>query len=330
MKNIYICHTQYHVLITILKTLKEKKAENEIILYTTIQEVEKINERLENLKIFEKVYIFNESDQIMRPIGEESKNQFDFRKKLKSTMKKYQDFFQILEDKEIYVFNDDSIIGNYLRFNKKEYNLIEDGLNCYQSIEKHYCFDRTLKERLKTFLNTPDTCFGKSKYVKEIEVNTKEGVKVYIKKKMRELPRNELFENLTEQEKKDIISVFLDNVELDTIQNATLLITQPLWKDGFLETEEKQIQIYQEIIQQYAKGQVIVKAHPRDEIDYCTNLDGSIVLKREFPVELLNFVGKARIERAITICSTAIDGIEFAKEKIKLGYEWMENYKNGK
>lgn len=147
---------------------------------------------------------------------------------------------------------------------------------------------------------------------------------------MRELPRNELFASLTEQEKKNIISVFLENVELDAIQNATLLITQPLWKDGFLETEAEQIQIYQDIIQQYAKGQVIVKAHPRDEIDYSANLKESIVLKREFPIELLNFVGKAKMEKAITICSTAIDGIEFAKEKIKLGYGWMESYKNGK
>ena len=330
MKKIYVCHTQYHVLITVLKVLKDTNTENEIILYATIQEVEEIKKRLEAIKLFEKAYIFKENDRVLKTIGENTKNQIEFRKKLKSEIKKYQNSLCILENKEIYVFNDDSIVGNYLRLNRKRYNLIEDGLNCYQSIEKHYCFDHTLKERIKTSLNTPDTCFGKSKFVKEIEVNTKEGITVYIKKKMRELPRKELFEGLTDQEKKNIIFVFLGDVELDTIQQATLLITQPLWKDGFLATEKEQIQIYQDIIKQYAKGQVMIKAHPRDEINYSENLKGSVVLKKDFPLEVLNFVGKANIDRAITICSTAIDGIDFAKEKIKLGYEWMENYKNGK
>jgi len=106
----------------------------------------------------------------MRIEGRKVKNQFELKKKMKDLVKEYKFALVMLEDKDIYVYNDDSIIGNYLRLNKIEYNLIEDGLNCYQNIEKHYCFDRTLKEKIKNMLNTPDACFGKSRYVKKIEV----------------------------------------------------------------------------------------------------------------------------------------------------------------
>ena len=80
MKKIYVCHTQYHVLITVLKVLKDTNTENEIILYATIQEVEEIKKRLEAIKLFEKVYIFKENDRVLKPIGENTKNQIEFRK----------------------------------------------------------------------------------------------------------------------------------------------------------------------------------------------------------------------------------------------------------
>lgn len=330
MRNLYICHTQYHVLITMLKSIKNREVENEIMLYSTIQDVERIKNELERKKLFKQVYIFDKSDDIMKSAAKKAKNQIDLKRKMKLILKEDDSSFECLQHKEIYVFNDDSIIGNYLRLNRKQYHLIEDGLNCYQNIEKHYCFENTLKEKVKNMLNTPDACFGKSRYVKRIEVNTKEDVSVYIRKKMCEVPRKQLFEGLTQKEKNDIISVFIEKEEWSNIKSATLIITQPLWQDGFLRTKEEQIKMYQSIINQYSKGQTIIKPHPRDEVDYAKEIQGSMVLKKEIPIEVFNFYGDMEIGRVITVFSTSLDMISFAKEKIKLGYEWMEKYKNGK
>lgn len=331
MNKIFICHTEYHVLIAMLKTLKNKDEKNEIVLYGTISEVDKLCKKLLKNNIFEKVYIFNYIDIDEYKKIPKGNNIFDRIIKNKKFINNNYNFGFLKEKNNIYIFNDDSIIGRYLRLNKIRYNLIEDGLNCYQNIDKHYNFNNDFKQKIKIMFNTLDCVFGKSKYVKQIEVNSIKNINLFVKDKFIEVPRKKLFEGLTEEDKNKILNVFVEEkINFFNTKSVSILITQPLYIDGFLDNYTQQVEMYKYILNKYGVGKIVIKPHPRDEIDYSNIIeDDVIILDRNVPIEILNFIDGIIVDRVITAFSTAIDGIDFCDDKIKLGYEWVKKYRNG-
>ncbi len=87
--------------------------------------------------------------------------------------------------------------------------------------------------------------------------------------------------------------------------------------------------MYKYILKKFEGKNLIIKPHPRDEIDYKKIFNDSVILKRTYPIEILNFVNNISIKRCITAFSTSIDGINFCEEKIKLGYDFVEKYRIG-
>lgn len=326
MKKIFICHTEYHVLISLIKNMhNDENEKNDIVLYGTLNDIDKTYKKVKETNLFNEVYLFNYKDTEEIAKIPETKNIILRRKRLKNVIRNSYDF-SFLNDKEIYIFNDSSIIGIYLRMLKTNYNIIEDGLNCYKNIQNYYKF-KSLKYKIKILLNDLTCSFGSSKYVKQIEVNSKNDIDVFFKDKLVEIPRKEMFSKLSKDEKEKIINVFLDKTLKLENTEISLLLTQPLYKDELLNSEKQQIDMYKYIIDTYMDGKIIIKPHPRDNIDYKQISNDYIILDNSFPIEILNFMNNISIKKCVTAFSTSIESIEFCNEKIVLGYEWVQKWR---
>ena len=111
--------------------------------------------------------------------------------------------------------------------------------------------------------------------------------------------------------------------------NYSVLITQPLSQDGLLSSDEEQEKMYKYIINKYLnKENVIIKTHPRETLDY-KNISNASVIKDKFPLELMNYYEDIKLNKVITISSTSIDTFCNCKEKIVLGWEWLDHFKKG-
>lgn len=327
MKKIYICHTEYHVLISLIKNINESKGKNDIVLYGTLKNINKVYKKIKQTDLFDNIYLFDYKDTEEVEKIPATKNVILRRIRLKKWIKeKYN--FDFLKNKEVYIFNDNSIIGMFLRLSEINYNIIEDGYDCYKHIERHYNFNG-IKYKIKILINDITNSFGTSKYVKQIEVNSLQGINVFFKDKFIEVPRKEMFDKLNDEQKKTIINVFLDAPLNLKNQEVSLLITQPLYKDGFLDDEEQQIKMYKYMIERYMQENIIIKPHPRDEIDYTKMIKNCTVLNSDFPIEILNLMNEIYIKKCVTAFSTSIDFITHCDEKIVLGSDWVKKYKNG-
>ena len=164
---------------------------------------------------------------------------------------------------------------------------------------------------------------GMSKNIVYIEVNNKDGI-VNNGIQIVEVKKTDLFQSLSVEENKEILDIFMKN-DFKFCNGCNLLITQPLFQDKILPNEKSQIKIYKKILDEYCKNEkVLIKNHPRESIKYDNYFSNAICLDKAFPLEILLLNKNIWFNKVITISSTAIDMFENCKEKIKLGWEWLD------
>ena len=173
------------------------------------------------------------------------------------------------------------------------------------------------KEFIKHILFCKKNKPGFGKYCQSIEVND---ISVVPKDeryhKFKEVPRKELFENITEERKQLILRVF-DVEELSEVKdNSVLILTQPLSVDGLMDSDDKQYGFYKKICNRYlSEGyEVYLKPHPRDSVTY-EKMNGVKLIAQSVPMELIEMVSDVKFERIITHSSTAINFLTCGKEK---------------
>lgn len=293
MKKIYICHTVYHLLITMCHV--DWCEESQLLLFDSIRDRELLVERLRSLNYTGTIFLEDE------------------------TCTNYEQY-DLKADSDIYLFNDWTHIGQYLRSHKIPHYLLEDGYNYYAYHSYPDEFSRL--RQIYYFIFRNHLPFGYSKYAKQIELNSIDVLKETDKrrKKCKEVPRVELFSNLSDPQKERLLALFaVEPIEVGT-QDSLLVLTQPLYQDGLpgFETAEQQLAFYQEIVDSYKDNRTIyVKVHPRDQVDYSA-LKGVIFLKQNVPMELYEFVGKYYFDTGITHSSTALEYLSCVGEKIVL------------
>ena len=325
-KNIYICNTYYHLLISIIKTLLSG-ANADIVISTdgmndALFNDKKLLSRLKESCVFNEVLFFDFSKEEI----ELQKNKFTairsfcFSKKISKL-----DVIDFKQYENIFIFFDNCLIGRILNNNKIYYNLLEDGTDTFKSRNKKRLYKPwSLKKVVKYIFNYRE--MGKSRYIKSIEVN--DNTDLCIKhNNIIENNKQKLFEQLTIDQKNKIISIF---VEKDAFKNLkkeySLLITQPLFTDKLVSSEEEQIKVYSKIINQYINDDnILIKPHPREKIDYEKYFTNVTVLEQSFPLEIINFFENIKFNKVITISSTSLNIISNCNEKIILGWDWFYN-----
>ena len=341
-KRIYVCHTYYHVYITVLKELKlprSKRGEATLVLSTMSNDFGNLKERAEASGLFEQVVEFQEKEESFFP---RLKKYHTDRGSLFINMLARIRYTKLLgrlqepyipvnfkEYEDIYVFCDSDPIGYYLSYKKIYYHALEDGLDCIKSYDTAR-YDNRGHFELKAKLAAMNLIFiqnGYGKYCLDMEVNNIACLP-YPCPKYIEQPRRELAEGIAEGDKHLIIRIFMENVEelLEQLkrvgekEDKLLLLSEPLCD---LKTREK---IFRDILREYAPGiKVFIKPHPRDTLDYEKLFPEHIVLQGKFPMEVMNFIPGIRWKKVISVF-TVCDAITNTDEVIFLGEDFMDQY----
>lgn len=339
---IYVCHTYYHVYITLLKEFalpKEEQGKATLVLSKMSSDFADLKERLEKQNLFEEVveydekpfWFFKELDKYKKDYHNFVKNTVNriiFTKKFAKLQAPYVPV-DFKEYKEIYVFCDSDPIGYYLSANRIRYHALEDGLNCLVYVDGAR-YDNRAHFKIKAFLSALNLIFiqnGYGKYCIDMEINSMEGI-LYPIKKHKVVPRADLYARLTPEEKEIIISVFVKDKDrllgnmssLKQGQKNYLILTEQLCD---FETRKR---IFADLIEQYGKdAQICIKPHPRDELDYAAIFPDNLVLDKLVPMEVFNCLGEQFFDLAISVF-TDVTGIYFAKETLRLGADFMDKY----
>lgn len=344
-ERIYVCHTFYHVYITLLKEFhlpKEQQGQADLALSTMSTDFGDLKERLEAAGVFRRVYTFAEKkDSEFAELAKYKRshnnvvwhmiNRIIYTKKFPKLMEPYVNIdFKAYRD--IYVYCDWDPIGHYLSYKKIYYHALEDGLDCLKYLDGARYENRghfALKARLAAW-NIIFMQNGYGKYCLDMEVNDRSCLK-YDHKKYKEVPRKPLEKNLTPAQKRMLVKIFIPRAdellkELGEYADAgcVLYLTQPHPWD-----EEIRKQMCHDIISRYSEGRhVVIKPHPRETIDYRALRPDCTVIQGKFPVEILNFLEGIHFTRAISLVSTAMDSIDFVDEKINLGFAFLDAYED--
>lgn len=349
-KRIYICHTYYHAYIACLKELNlpakgegAVRGEASLMLSSMSNDFGSLKERAEKSGLFEQVIPFDEKEESFFPqLARYHKDRGNIvlnmlsRIKFTKMLGKLQAPFVPVDLKEyddIYVFCDSDPIGYYLNTHKIYYHAVEDGLDCIRYYDTAR-FDNRGHFGLKAWMASKNLIFiqnGYSKYCLDMEVNDIASLQ-YPGPKYIESPRKKLTDNLGEEEKKTLVSIFIDDFnELEETlssgegyEHKVLVLTEPLCD---LDTRKR---IFQDIIDEYGvidgkKAQILIKPHPRDVLDYKEHFSQYIVLDGKFPMEILNYVKGLVFDRVVSVF-TVPSAIAFAKEKLFLGEDFMDKY----
>jgi hypothetical protein len=128
------------------------------------------------------------------------------------------------------------------------------------------------------------------------------------------------WEKADESKKKIILSVF--NISYDdtifTQKRTVILFTNPFSADKII-TEKEQIEIYKNILKKYDEKDIVIKSHPRDNIDYKKYFENIEFFSKPVPMQLLDCMG-LKFEKAITISSSSVLSIPYPIE-----IEWIGN-----
>lgn len=345
-ERIYICHTFYHVYISCLKELwtgRPKSGQATIVLSLMSNDFGDLKTRLENAALFTEVLEYDEKPKSYFPELKKYHtdrgnllinmiNRIIFTKKLGKAQIPFLPV-DFREYRDIYVFCDSDPIGYYLNYAGIHYHALEDGLNCLEHYDTAR-FDNRGSFRIKALMSGLNLIFiqnGYGKYCLDMEVNDISVIKYPCPKYICQ-PRRELTDGLDEAAKDMLINIFIADVPALTqkLNNNTgpkvLVLSEPLCD---LETRKR---IFSDVIDQHSqwngqRAQIIIKPHPRDEINYLKLFPEHIILDGMFPMEILNFIPGLYFERVVSVF-TVPAAIKFAGEIIFLGKDFMDKYED--
>lgn len=349
---IYVCHTYYHAYVAFLKELRLRRekgqaaGEASLVLSSMSNDFEQFGERVKATGLFADVISFDEKREDYFPelasFRQDKGNiVFNMWQRIRFT-KRYAKleapFIPVDFRKygEIYVFCDSDPIGYYLNQNRIRYHAMEDGLNCLVHFDAARYDNRGhfgLKAFLSKRLNLIFVQNGYGKYCLDMEVNSISAIALpcpYYK----EVPRQPLVDALTREDKDIILRAFVRDMdglrqkieecsgEGPQKQARILILTDPLCT---LDVRER---IFRDIVAEYERqGQIFIKPHPRDELDYRRVFPGYPIFDATVPMEMLNFFEGLHFEQVVTVF-TDLKGIQFADRLVRLGDEFMDKYED--
>ena len=341
-KRIYICHTFYHVYISCLKELnlpKEERGNADLLLSTLSNDFGNLEERAEKSGLFGLILPYEEKEESYFPqLQKYHKDRGNIILNMLARMRftklfgKLQAPFVPVDLKkydDIYVFCDSDPIGYYLNAYKIPYHALEDGLDCIRYYDTAR-YDNRGHFGLKAWMASKNLIFiqnGYAKYCIDMEVNNM-SVLPYPCPKYIEKPREELTKGLLDEDKRILVSIFMENlpeleeqlVQCPKDKPRALVLSEPLCD---LQTRER---IFKDIIRDYCEECVVlIKPHPRDVLDYKTLFSENIIIEGKFPMEIMNFIPGLAFDKVISVF-TVPDAIKFAGEIIFLGEDFMDKY----
>ena len=202
-------------------------------------------------------------------------------------------FFIKTWNKDIDIYGHAQTPFSFMFYENENSHIIEDGLMNYSPniCETHKInpvIDKILHICGIYFLNANEA-LGSHKNIKTVYL-TREFDHPLIKDKIEVVDMQKRWSNLSNDEQKEILTIF--NVNLDKINfdgKTALILTQPLSEDN-LATLEDELKIYDEFFDKFKDYDIIIKPHPRDEKNYKEIYPNVEVIDKYFPIELLTLI----------------------------------------
>jgi hypothetical protein len=342
---IYVCHTYYHVYVSMLKELnlpKQRRGEATLVLSLMSIDFEDLKTRLVQSGLFFEVVEYDEKrDDFFPQLQKWKKKNQPLLRNLYQRIRFTRQFarlqaayipvdFRRYDD--IYVYCDSDPIGYYLNQHRIAYHAIEDGLNCLKNYDAARYDNRGhfwLKAMLSMKWNFIFVQNGYGKYCLDMEVNDI-GAIAHPCPRYIEQPRQALVDALDQAEKELLLRVFVRDFEKLKLQlqsvtreeKKILILTDPLCT---LDVRER---IFRDIIALYeTEGKIFLKPHPRDILDYRTLFAQIPQFDATMPMEMLHFFPGVCFDKAVGVL-TEMNGILFAKETVRLGPDFMDRYED--
>ncbi|MGP1348157.1 MAG: glycosyltransferase family 52 [Stomatobaculum sp.] len=303
-KPVFICHTVYHVYISLLKSYSLPSAS--IALVDTIDDFENLTAKLVKAGVFCDVISLDRDVFFGKRIKYFFGNYINNRLRCKS-IQKQMNFLRKYD--EIYLFNDYTEIGDYLELSGLRYHLLEDGLDVFKQFDIYEDIGHAhaLKKGLYLLFKIPFSVGMNSSCI-DIEVNDKNGLKTELKHPVIEVKRSDLLNNVSKDYMEKVNKVF-GIVPVDVSRGRKLLLlTQVLKEILVVDNDEEQIEIYRNALRAYADNyDIYIKAHPRDNIDYSSFEQEfhAVCLKKNVPMELYAQLPNMNFDIILTYSSTA-------------------------
>jgi hypothetical protein len=334
MNQVYVCGTYFQIYVSMLKTLQDNQANSKsmIILNDHTPEIEKIIPVLKEHGFFDHhlfVPFRKIEDAMHKNNGLLERTIYRNRSIIESVeqgseITAYHDFFQESEFNLFYVWGLPSAYF-VLKYSDNYSRIIEDGTRNYVMKASRL---KLLKRKyvLRTYLGE-----GYDKAVKEIQVQYPEKLDPRIRHKGTTLALKTMQNNLSVQDNNRILGVFMKNHSVSASgKKNLLLITQPLSEDKYI-SEEYKIQLYSEMLNEYAKDYVIhLKAHPRELTDYAKKLGRDFIeIPRAFPLEMLDLMQNITFDKGLTLFSSSLNNMACIKNKTHLGKKHIKQFLPG-
>ncbi len=337
----YICHTFYHAYIAIMKEMnrgRDHYGEATLILSTMSNDFRGMKERTENSGIFKDVYYFDEKrDDTMPEVMALHRDKGNIVSNMLQRIRYTRLLGKMQEEavpvdlrsyKDVYVFCDADPIGYYLNYKKIHYHALEDGMNTGK-----LCNEALISNQgawgIKKFMAAAGFIHienGYSRYCIDYEVNDI-SANYRPPKNMIECPFMSMWEKLGPDEHKLMADIFITDIDelrkeltSDGTRPRIMVLTEPLCD------VETRARLFGDLIGRYYNDHhVIVKPHPRDEVDYSREFPDLTVIKGRFPMEVLNDIAELKVEKLVSVI-TQVDNIRFADEIEYLGPGFLDAY----
>lgn len=347
MNKLILCERPYMLYKALLKALNEsnKNVKYDIVLSNHMPEMEALYKPLMESGIFRKVFYYDDKlyqkyiekenladyykfPQVLWCWPQKLKRYFVYQKSARKEKKpKGLDFKKYDE----ILANDGVSTMNFKLNNEKIYYIASEHARGNFTIKLPLHILAVWISVLLDRFNLIVAYSGMSKYVKAVEVDCAENLVSYIKrKKIRECNIKEMEEKLSEEKKNKIYQVYAKAYNLPEKfgKEVNLLLTNPLYDDKILNSKKEHIQCYRDAVQEFMDSSLtlMIKAHPRDKVEYEQIFPNAIIINRVVSSEILNCCNSLKYNIVLTVCSSSILSFRSAKKRIVLGEKYLRKY----
>lgn len=212
------------------------------------------------------------------------------------------------------------VINGYLNMNHIEYSISEHARsvfkrNAYPKLAALYLYVFGILDKLHIFPGIRSA----SRFCKEVIVDDATDLSYCLRgKTVTEWNVYKHVKALDAKRKEQIFQLYAEayNLNIDMNQTYDLLMTSSFFKDGWLPSEENQVKMYKDLIRKYLNYPVLIKPHPRDNVDYRKFFPECIVINPNISSEVLSHGQNLKLKTVLTLVSSSASSFQEKAEKL--------------
>ena len=240
-----------------------------------------------------------------------------------------------LKDKISYG-HDHLIFSSYVIGQSQFFYLLEDGTANYKLVDKLVLYKKEhfWRWRIKSTFNqlrgVISMPWGGHPKIKKIYLSGLLELPIYYHGKIELFSLHDRWNDLLEKQRSLVFQLLCVNDVLNQDMCYDVLLLTQCFSEGGRISERGKIMMYKDILSKYQHEslKICLKPHPREKTKYEIIFPSIQIIPSYIPFELLNLASNVSFKKVITISSTAIYSLKGNIDRIILGSQYMEKYKN--